>query len=583
MTSRFCLAIGRETAWYVTTWQERLAPLFPVVSMQEGAALFCENATDAIALPSVDGWIVGKLFRAADSRPVSHIETHQQLAVASTGGRSLLAAYFGSYVAIWRNGPDRPWCVMRDPSATQPVLFHSGSGLTLIASDLEALEAFGHIRTSIDWTGIAHNLCYPQVPTARTGIEGVTELLPGQRMRLDADAPTTEQIWQPWAFRNAAQGAAASRNRIKELESVVDRVVAAWAFGVEQIGLELSGGLDSSILSAALDGASAHWTGFTFATRAADGDERRYARMVTDTFAAPLIEAVVGDNVVIALDTLARRTERPGGTGFLAGLDRTLQALGDAVGADAFLSGAGGDNVFCSIGSTAPIIDAWQVGGLALARRAFADVATTSGSTHWQVGRSLALRWIRDSLHTRNWPPNHRFLNRDVRPAPDRHPWLALPAGTPPGLRAHIAAVLRIHMVLTAHDRFCKRRYVFPLLSQPVLEACLAIPSWQWLAGGRDRAVARAAFADRLPPAVVARTKKGRVESLMVRAYDRARPELTATLRDGLLHGAGLLDMPTIVDCLREPATGGPADYARILALVDAELLARTVLTKTRS
>ena len=48
-----------------------------------------------------------------------------------------------------------------------------------------------------------------------------------------------------------------------------------------------------------------------------------------------------------------------------------------------------------------------------------------------------------------------------------------------------------------------------PLVSQPVVEACLSVPSWAWREGGRDRALVRRAFAGTLPAAVSTARVKG--------------------------------------------------------------------------
>ncbi|MCR6645821.1 MAG: asparagine synthase-related protein [Terricaulis sp.] len=47
------------------------------------------------------------------------------------------------------------------------------------------------------------------------------------------------------------------------------------------------------------------------------------------------------------------------------------------------------------------------------------------------------------------------------------------------------------------------------LLSQPIVEACLRIPPYVMVAGGKERALARAAFADLVPLDVVRRITKG--------------------------------------------------------------------------
>src|SRR3546814_18791962 len=58
---------------------------------------------------------------------------------------------------------------------------------------------------------------------------------------------------------------------------------------------------------------------------------------------------------------------------------------------------------------------------------------------------------------------------------------------------------------------------------------CLSIPTWQWVRGGRDRAVARAAVADLIPALIAQRRTKGGPTGFLRRVFnaraDDARSE----------------------------------------------------------
>ncbi|AKM08758.1 hypothetical protein AB433_00020 [Croceicoccus naphthovorans] len=58
-------------------------------------------------------------------------------------------------------------------------------------------------------------------------------------------------------------------------------------------------------------------------------------------------------------------------------------------------------------------------------------------------------------------------------------------------------------------------------MSQPLLEFCLGVPTWTWVTGGQNRALARAAFADLLPRSVLDRTSKAGPDSFIRSAFDR--------------------------------------------------------------
>lgn len=81
-----------------------------------------------------------------------------------------------------------------------------------------------------------------------------------------------------------------------------------------------------------------------------------------------------------------------------------------------------------------------------------------------------------------------------------------------------------------------------PLLSQPVIEACLRVPSWMWISGGQNRAVARYAFATQLPRDVLRRRSKGTFMNYTSGIYSRNKETIRQFLLDGCLHSRGLLD-----------------------------------------
>lgn len=118
---------------------------------------------------------------------------------------------------------------------------------------------------------------------------------------------------------------------------------------------------------------------------------------------------------------------------------------------------------------------------------------------------------------------------------------------------------------------------IFPLLSQPVMEVCLAVPSWRWIEGGRDRALARDAFRGRLPEIVNARRSKGGLRSIMVPAFEHARAELSALLCEGRLARQGLIDRNAIRTMLAAPLSADINDYVRVFELADVELWVRSI------
>lgn len=108
---------------------------------------------------------------------------------------------------------------------------------------------------------------------------------------------------------------------------------------------------------------------------------------------------------------------------------------------------------------------------------------------------------------------------------------------------------------------FAKPHYpptLSPLVSQPLIEFALRIPSHLHMEGGTDRAVARAAFADDLAPLVVNRgLGKGTPDLWLKQLVARNREFLREFLLNGMLVNQGLLDRRKVDTALAADVSGG--------------------------
>jgi asparagine synthase (glutamine-hydrolysing) len=87
------------------------------------------------------------------------------------------------------------------------------------------------------------------------------------------------------------------------------------------------------------------------------------------------------------------------------------------------------------------------------------------------------------------------------------HPWLRQSRLIAPGAHALLFGLITVTST-TYHSPFSSPTdlpQVSPLVSQPLVEAALHIPAYLHCKNGRDRSVARAAFADVLPTEVLQR------------------------------------------------------------------------------
>jgi asparagine synthase (glutamine-hydrolysing) len=144
-------------------------------------------------------------------------------------------------------------------------------------------------------------------------------------------------------------------------------------------------------------------------------------------------------------------------------------------------------------------------------------------------------------------------------------PWIREAEALTPGLLWHIACLSVPPQFYESFGGLTAVERTPVLMSQPVMEACLRIPSYVWISGGRDRSIARRAFTDVLPQAIVRRTQKGLADRFNRRMLDRNATFLREMLLDGLLVRAGLLDRAKLEEYTRADPTHEGFEYNEVL------------------
>lgn len=518
------------------------------------AGTLCLHNGDAIAV----GRMIDRDNRRLDSLPD---------AIARPADIGRLA---GDLLRHWGNfaffsATDEGSVAYRDPSASVGINRCGDSDTTTFVSDAGIAARLGLLTDPrIDPTFLLHWLQYPFLRTERTGLAGVTELMPGVLLSRGPRGPwRRSRLWHPSRFIEQGNAIRDPADAATELHETLVPVVASQAVG-GKILLRLSGGLDSSIIAACLARSGLECSCINFATASRDGDEREHARAVAGAFGFELVE--VGEPEAGGL-TAPELAFRPAINPLLAPFERAIARATDELGAGLLIDGGGGDNLFCAINTASPAIDALLRGNIREAGLASADIAERANCTILEVLRAM----IRRSLKGRaRWKEDRSFLAEGMGLAePELHPWLEELAA-PPGKSEHVEALVHIQHFL---DRSAlPAPLIHPLLAQPLLELCLRIPSWFWVRGGRDRAVARDAFVGDLPASILQRRLKGSLQGMLYRAFSSLRGEIRDLLLGGELARTGLLDMISLESTLAGEEWRSDAVQLRISEIAAMEL-----------
>ena len=250
----------------------------------------------------------------------------------------------GMFGLAFADARERTVLVARDPLGIKPVYWWSGPGGELcVSSEIRSLLEHRSIRRTLDRRALATFLHDRYVPDPHTLLEGVNQLPPGHLLRWRAGKIEVDRWWRLAIEPEPRDESEA----LEELRAILDEVVRSQLVADVPVGLFLSGGIDSSTISAfAARAAGRRLKTFSVGFSKPDYDESALARRVAKHLGTEHHELRIEDGA-FSLDVLDRT------------LDHVGQPLGDtsciptyAVSALArehvpvVLSGDGGDEFF---------------------------------------------------------------------------------------------------------------------------------------------------------------------------------------------------------------------------------------------
>lgn len=538
--------------------------------------VFVGRDTPSLALPGGRGWVIGRLFRKDDgASPVEVLTPREAERVASSQGQALVTEFWGNYLAVLcPSGHGMPF-LLRDASGFMPCYILPTASGACFASDVGLLYDLGILQPSVAWQLLHAHLKTPELRRQKTCIAGVSELGQGHALAVDGRS-AQRMVWSPL---DHVRPLTQSRNAMAgRLESVILSCTSALARPFGHVLVGASGGLDSSIVCAALAEAGHPFTCLTMATKDPSGDERRYVRALAHHLKREWISSFYEADHIDPARSSVPHLPRPVGRFFMQQIESAYRDAWLATDADAILTGNGGDNIFAFLHAASPVVDRWLCEGFKGSTfRTMTDMCRITGCDAVTMLRGV-WRGLRRRHLPYQWPVDERFLIESAQALEEQPvltPWLDTAFDVLPGKRAHIASLMRIQHVIEGYAREDSIPVIPVLLAQPVVELCLSIPTWLWCENGTNRSMARRAFAKRLPPAILQRTSKTGPESLSAQVYERAVPVIREQLLDGLLARHGLIDARAVEEALARTATRKGQLFHRLLALAEAEAWSR--------
>nr|WP_241736198.1 asparagine synthase-related protein [Caulobacter sp. RHG1] len=534
---------------------------------------FGDSAARVVPWGTRGGVVIGDVFNA-DGDLVDGIAELAGDVDLATASRHLSDQYWGRYVALFPAVQRDVWGVYRDPMGGIDAFGLRYADVVVVASSLpHAVLRHFTDGVAIDWVMVRRVVTAPNMAQTCSLLLGVEAIEPGELIAFEQSGPQRRRIWAPG---EVARRPPPSGDLEGKLRQTVDRCVGAWAAAYGPVIAEVSGGLDSSIVAAALVSQGADvksWLNHFIDDWV--GDERPYARALTERLGVELTEVPRAELVVRPTSFLdVADGPRPTFNAADIGFDEAMGSAARAAGASAIMTGQGGDVVFFQMETPTVAADRFRrLGFKGLSWAFLREIAVWNQVSVWTVLRQVFghAQSAKASSHTLT-SAHDRLSGSAVA----RHTWIEMADGLPPAKRLQIANLAYIQLVRGRSRRGREAAVLHPLLSQPVVELCLSIPADRLVQGGRSRGLARDTFAERLPGVVANRRTKGDMTAFYGHALAAGLDEITPFLLDGRLVAAGILDRDLLEIRLSLEELAHVGRYGEIYGLLAIEAWVRS-------
>ncbi len=497
---------GIATSGAATFGVNRLA----IVDPRNGAQPMRDDSAQLLAY---NGEIYNHAALRHELQRLGHVfrtqsDTEVVLLAHAAWGNDAMRRFDGMFAyALW-NSLRQSVLLVRDRLGIKPLYWQQRHDGVAFASEIKGILALDGGKGDVDAIGLAeifvHGANFPAGcgTSERTCFAGISAVLPAHVLELSAAGPRSQKWWSP---RDEAQVSFDSREIAAEaLEAAFVHSVRACRMGDAQVGASLSGGLDSSLITAELLAQSTeifHAATITYTADRSDDDAAAATVVVghlSDQYPSRLQHHwayLPLDGYLDSVDALVQAFDEPCWEPRKLGMLLNYRVLHDA-GCKVALSGEGADELFFGY---YPRFAGWRTPP---DMKMPADFMALWQQKLPSVRALLSPMFDKGLLRTADLV----MITEDTTDA-----WLT-PYWQAPRDRTRAVQLWYthtfLHWLLADNDRFGMAASVegrFPFLTQEMLQVAWAMPpEWNFPdeQGFPDKAMERMLGPSRLPPAI---------------------------------------------------------------------------------
>ncbi|WP_438729387.1 asparagine synthase-related protein [Parasphingorhabdus sp. DH2-15] len=495
----------------------------------------------------IDCEMIGFAFRKSDDEidhPLCLAESEIAEIVASQGVW-LFDNAWGQYLAFLNDEKSNKFLIIRDPTGSISCYYARIASMTIFFSDLPDV-AMLLPKLEVNDYFLRSTVADPRLEKNITGIQGIDEVLPAEVWDEKTRIRGRAIGWSPYNYLDNTS-ALTFEQSAHFLRKTVGKAVHTLASRYNHILLPI-GGLDSSMVLSCLKDAPNRpdIKLLTYTTDKRGGDETFYTKAVAESFGLDLD--------IRFLDSRKVDFDRVMSCNYQAKPERVFD-FGDIAASpdrshrykavDAVFTGVGGDRLLGQSSGMFPVMDFVRSNGLSSGF--WETLLSTARGTQRPTLSVLkaAIAELRDKmcvdefiqLASRGGAPQG-LLSKS---AMDEMLDLAL---VHPGLRSKkvlpkgkvVQSMLNCYLPMPARHPLnffgdLPHHHIFNC--QPIVEACLQIPTWLFTHRGIGRGLARYAFRNDLPEIMLRRFTKGTPEQIYLEFLRREIDQIREAIISG--------------------------------------------------
>lgn len=242
-------------------------------------------------------------------------DTEVILAAYREWGTDCLARLNGAFAFALYDGRQRQLFMARDRAGEKPLFYAPAHGALRFASELKALMADPALPRRLDAEALDCYLAMGYVPGERCMLQGVKKLPPAHALLFDLGSGQS-RLWRYWQLPelsdSAAEGEPDEAGLLHELENLLEDAVRRQLVADVPVGILLSGGVDSSLVTAMAVRSAPKVKTFTIRFPGyGQYDETEHARLIARHFGTEHVELAAAETSVDLLPLLARGFDEP--------------------------------------------------------------------------------------------------------------------------------------------------------------------------------------------------------------------------------------------------------------------------------